>query len=80
MRGRVSIEAVAWDRPGAPVPMFATLTPQAVIERGLPRPGAYRKPDGSAYLSGTEWEYLDALAAHQRQGRPPAPPTHASEA
>ena len=37
---------------------------------GTPLPRDYEKPDGSAYLSGTEWEYLDALTAAQDQGRP----------
>lgn len=30
---------------------------------GTPLPNAYKKPDGNSYLSGTEWEYEDALAA-----------------
>jgi hypothetical protein len=37
-RGRVSIEVVAWDQPGAGVAMEAGLTPQAAIAKGLPRP------------------------------------------
>ncbi len=28
---------------------------------GTPLPPEYRKPDGEPYLSGTEWEYEDAL-------------------
>jgi len=87
---KVTIRAVAWDKPGAGMPMFAEMTPQEAIKAGLPRPSQcdivvvilwsrmgtllpvaeYRKPDGSAYLSGTEWEYLDALEATQRHGRP----------
>ena len=90
LRGRLTIEAVAWDKPGAGTPMLATMTPQAAIAAGLPGPSdcdivviflwsrmgtplpidAYRKPDGSAYLSGTEWEYLDALDGAKRHGRP----------
>lgn len=89
LRGRVTIEAVAWDKPGAGTPMLATMTPQAAIAAGLPKPSEcdivvvllwsrmgtplppeYRKPDGGAYLSGTEWEYLDALDAAKRCGRP----------
>jgi hypothetical protein len=35
---------------------------------GTPLPDEYRKADGSPYLSGTEWEYDDALAA--------SPPRH----
>lgn len=30
----------------------------------------YQKSDGSPYLSGTEWEYLDALEGYTRRGRP----------
>lgn len=35
----------------------------------LPHP-EYQKPDGSPYLSGTEYEYLDALEAAQATGTP----------
>ena len=38
---------------------------------GTPLPDTFRRADGSAYLSGSEWEYEDAL-----QGNPPAPPPH----
>jgi hypothetical protein len=37
---------------------------------GTPLPDEYVKPDGSRYLSGTEWEYEDALAEFLAQGRP----------
>ena len=37
-RGRVNIEVVAWDQPGAGVPMEAALTPQDAIAEGLPKP------------------------------------------
>ncbi len=30
----------------------------------------YKKPDGGQYLSGTEWEFEEALAAAQKTGRP----------
>ena len=30
---------------------------------GTPLPDTYKKPDGSPYLSGTEWEYEDAIVA-----------------
>jgi hypothetical protein len=89
LRGRIVLEPVAWDQPGAGVPMLATMTPQAAITAGLPKPSecdivvvvfwsrmgtplpdTYRKPDGTPYLSGTEWEYLDALDAAQRDGKP----------
>lgn len=37
---------------------------------GTPLPQDTRKPDGSRYRSGTEWEYLDARAAADAKGRP----------
>jgi hypothetical protein len=89
LRGRIVVETVAWDKPGADTPMLATLTPQEAIAQqrpkpsecdivlvifwsrmGTPLPPDYVKPDGSAYLSGTEWEYLDALEASRQKGRP----------
>ena len=38
LRGRVTLEIVAWDGPGGHVPMTATSTPQAAIDQGLARP------------------------------------------
>ena len=38
LRDRVTLETVAWDQPGGGTPMLATMTPQAAIEAGLPRP------------------------------------------
>ena len=38
VRGKVTIEVVAWDKPGAGTPMLATMTPQEAIANGLPRP------------------------------------------
>jgi hypothetical protein len=35
----------------------------------LPHP-AYAKADGSSYRSGTEWEFEDAVRAHDQSGRP----------
>ncbi len=89
LRGRITVETVAWDKPGAGAPMLATLTPQAAIAQGLPKPSQcdilivilwsrigtplpaeWQKPDGSPYLSGTEWEYHDALQAAEQNGRP----------
>ncbi|MBK8032204.1 MAG: ATP-binding protein [Chloroflexi bacterium] len=35
----------------------------------LPHP-EYQKNDGSPYLSGTEWEYLNAVTAEREQGKP----------
>ncbi|MFO1434589.1 MAG: SUMF1/EgtB/PvdO family nonheme iron enzyme [Candidatus Competibacteraceae bacterium] len=89
LRGRITVETVAWDKPGAGTPMLATLTPQEAIAQGLPEPAKcdivivifwsrmgtplpseWKKADGSRYLSGTEWEYLNALEAAERQGKP----------
>ncbi len=98
LRGRASFEVVAWDHPEGYVALPAGLTPQAAINRGLPKPsecdvtivilwgrmgsplpGDYRKADGSAYLSGTEWEFEDARQAKPesvlvyRRTSPPQP-------
>src|SRR5512143_3008497 len=40
LRGRITVEAVAWDKPGAGTPMLATMTPQEAIKQGLPTPAA----------------------------------------
>jgi len=37
---------------------------------GTPLPPEYAKPDGSPYLSGTEWEYWNAMEAFQKHRRP----------
>ncbi len=37
---------------------------------GTPLPPEYRKPDGTLYLSGTEWEYWDAFWSAQITGKP----------
>jgi Domain of unknown function (DUF4062) len=85
LRGRITIEIVAWDGPVGSVPMTVTVTPQEAINRGLARPSecdivivilwrrlgtplpdTYRRPDGTRYQSGTEWEYEDALLAPQQ--------------
>lgn len=89
LRGRITVEDVAWDKRGAGAPILAGVTPQDSIAAGLPRPGEcdivvvifwsrmgtplptqYRKPDGSRYESGTEWEYEDAVRAYQAHGSP----------
>ena len=89
LRGRVTLEAVAWDKPGAGAPMLATLTPQEAIAQGLckpsecdivvtifwtrmgtPLPKEWKKADGEPYLSGTEWEFLDAMQAANEKGKP----------
>ena len=85
-RGRVVLDDVSWDTPGASTPLAAYLTPQEAINQGRPKPSQcdvvlvilwarmgtplpseYRKPDGSRYESGTEWEYLEAIEGARRQ-------------
>ena len=89
LRGRITIETVAWDKAGAGTPMLATMTPQEAIKQdlstpaechivvvifwsrmGTPLPADWKKLDGSGYRSGTEWEYLNALEAAEKQGKP----------
>ncbi|MCB1851864.1 MAG: SUMF1/EgtB/PvdO family nonheme iron enzyme [Gammaproteobacteria bacterium] len=89
-RGRVDIEIIAWDQPGAAVAMEAGLTPQEAIAQGLPKPDECDlavivlwsrigtplpsdfelKADGKPFLSGTEWEYLNALNGYKQSRRP----------
>ncbi len=38
LRGKVTLEVVAWDKAGAGTPMLATMTPQEAIAQGLPKP------------------------------------------
>ena len=38
LRGRLLLETVAWDKPGADTPMLATLTPQEAIAEQRPKP------------------------------------------
>ncbi len=38
LRNKITVETVAWDKPGAGAPMLATLTPQEAIKQGLPKP------------------------------------------
>jgi len=37
---------------------------------GTPLPEEFQRPDGSRYGSGTEWEFEEALRAHQEHGTP----------
>jgi formylglycine-generating enzyme required for sulfatase activity len=89
-RGRIDIEIIAWDQPGAAVAMEAGLTPQEAIAQGLHKPedcdlavivfwsrigtqlsaDFEKKEDGSPYLSGTEWEYLNALKGYRTNRKP----------
>ena len=38
LRGKVSFEVIAWDKPGAGTPMLETMPPQEAINLGLPKP------------------------------------------
>lgn len=89
-RGRIHLEIIAWDQPGAAVAMEAGLTPQQAITQGLTKPADCDlavvifwsrigtqlpadfevKEDGTPYLSGTEWEYHNALRAYKSTGKP----------
>lgn len=74
-RDRIKLDIVRWDDPDAPPSMPASYTPQKAITRGLPLPGdcdiaifvlwsrmgTPHSYDGKKYLSGTHWEYQDAL-------------------
>jgi hypothetical protein len=56
---------------GLPTPSQCDIVVVILWSRmGTPLPPDYRKPDGNLYLSGTEWEYLNALDGWQRDGRP----------
>ncbi len=100
LRGKVTIEAMAWDKADAGAPMLATMSPQEAINQGLARPSdcdivvvilwsrmgtplpeTYTKPETyqfyssprwerSRYLSGTEWEYIDAMQAAEHGKKP----------
>lgn len=87
---KVNLEVIAWDAPGANMPLLANMTPQDAINQGMPKPSEcdivvvifwsrmgtplpfsdYKKLDGSRYLSGTEWEYLDAYEASRKAALP----------
>jgi HEAT repeat protein len=83
LKDRVTLEAVAWEKPGAP-PMEAGLTPQQAINAGLSKPsdcdvvvvilwsrmGTPLEFDGERYLSGTHYEYEEAMAASRANGKP----------
>jgi hypothetical protein len=88
-KDRIKFEIVAWDQPGASVAQEATLTPQAAIAKGLPKPAECdvvvvvfwsrmgtplpaedTKADGSRYLSGTEWEFCNAMEGAKENGQP----------
>jgi hypothetical protein len=56
---------------GLPQPSECDLVVVILWSRmGTPLPAEYTKPDGTAFLSGTEWEYQDAIMASKRFDRP----------
>ena len=56
---------------GLPKPSACNLVVVILWSRmGTPLPDDYQKADGSPYLSGTEWEYADAMGAATRPERP----------
>ena len=80
-RGICDIQPIFWEQ----MPMRATDTFQAQIPLagdsdicvfilwswfGTPLPESFRRPDGTAYSSGTEFEFESALTSHQRHGSP----------
>lgn len=52
LKGKVDIDVVSWDDPDAPAPMFATLTPQEAVNRGLPKPS---ECDLTVVILGRAW-------------------------
>ncbi|MBV9860392.1 MAG: AAA family ATPase [Alphaproteobacteria bacterium] len=80
-RGQLDIAPVFWEQ----MPMRATDTFQAQIPLasqsdlcvfilwswfGTPLPEDFRRPDGTVYASGTEFEFEEALASHSKTGTP----------
>jgi hypothetical protein len=80
IRGKMTIDVVAWDAPDGGIPLLATRSPQSAVDLGMPKPSEcdivvvlvwrrlgtplpeeYRRADGRRYMSGTEWEFEDAL-------------------
>jgi formylglycine-generating enzyme required for sulfatase activity len=56
---------------GFPQPSACDLVVVILWSRmGTPLPAEYTKPDGTAYLSGAEWEYQDAIRQTKSSGRP----------
>ena len=66
-----SIEPKKAIKRGLPKPSECDLVVVILWSRmGTPLPTEYTKPDGTSYLSGTEWEYYEAIGAAGRAGRP----------
>ena len=79
--GRVEIDPVFWEHePLAATASFQDQLPHPADSHaaicvlwsrlGTRLPGSFRKPDGSPYASGTEFEFEDAVSGLRRNGRP----------
>lgn len=79
--GRIEIEPIFWEheplvasasfQDQLPHPADADAAICVLWSRlGTRLPPTFRKPDGSAYASGTEFEFEDALSGLRRHGRP----------
>ena len=55
---------------GMPRPSACDFVVIIMWRTGTALPDSYRKPAGTTYASGTEWEYLDAVTAYETAGRP----------
>lgn len=78
---RVVLETVRWE--GEPLTAGSDFQSQIVrpsetdivvlvlwARLGTPLPPNFVRPDGTGYLSGTEWEFEEALAAFEADGKP----------
>lgn len=89
LRGRVTLEVVAWDGPYGSVPLLAAVDPQSAVAAGLPLPSEcdivivilhgrlgtplpakYALDGGNRPVTGTEWEYEEALKSNVILGTP----------
>ena len=79
--GRIGIDPIFWEHE----PLVASASFQDQLPHpadsdaaicvlwsrlGTRLPGGFRKPDGSSYASGTEFEFEDAVSGFRRNGRP----------
>lgn len=81
---KVAFRLVAWDNPESGTPMLANLPPQIALARNLPKPsecdivivilwariGTPLSYEGKEYLSGTHYEFEDALQAAKMSNTP----------
>jgi hypothetical protein len=77
----LQLDLISWDDPDYTIALDATKRPQDSIVHGMPRPAAcdlvvvilwsrmgspFKDHTGKQWLSGTEWEYYDAVNAQTR--------------